>query len=157
VVEDAYEGVRLERRIGFAPPFVELEDLCTSEAPHRYGWVLHARGAMVVHPVDPCGALDLPPLPTDGPFSWFTDRRTHTTEGAICVDWRIAERVWLRLLASSDGALEVTTGCTPGNPIPDRHGTVFLRGVGRERIFQATLEVHRGFPARGPVLRASGG
>jgi hypothetical protein len=112
---------------------------------------------MVVHPVDPCGALDLPPLPTDGPFSWFTDRRTHTTEGAICVDWRIAERVWLRLLASSDGALEVTTGCTPGNPIPDRHGTVFLRGVGRERIFQATLEVHRGFPARGPVLRASGG
>ena len=150
VVEDAYDGVRLERRIRFAPPIVDLEDRCTSGDFHRYGWILHVRGPMVLHPIEPSEPLDLPPLPTDGPFSWFTDRRTCSTQGVVCADWRVTERVWLRLLISSDGPFEITAGRTPGNPIPDGHGTVFLRGEGRERIFRASLEVHRGVPATGP-------
>ena len=148
-IEDAYEGVRLERRIRFSPPIVGLEDRCTSRISHRYGWIFHARGAMVLQPVEPCEPLDLPPLPIDGPFAWFTDRRTYSTREAVCVDWRVAERVWLRLLVSSDGPLEITVGRTPGNPIPDRHGALFLRGEGRERVFRASLEVHRGVPATG--------
>ena len=150
VVEDAYEGVRLERRIRFAPPVVDIQDRCTSETSHRYGWIFHVRGSMVLHPVEPCNPLGLPPLPTDGPFSWFTDRRTLYTQGGVCADWRVSERVWLRLLVSSDGPLEITVGRTPGNPIPDGHGTVFLRGEGCERRFLASLEVHHGVPARGP-------
>ncbi|MSS71508.1 MAG: hypothetical protein EXS64_08455 [Candidatus Latescibacteria bacterium] len=147
VVEDAYEGVRLERRVGFAPPVVQIEDRCTSQEAHRYGWVFHARGGMALRPVKPCGALDLPPLPETGAFAWFRDRQTVCVAGEICVDWRVSEGVWLRLLVTSDGPFEATTGRTPGNPTPDGHGTVFLRAAGRERVFRAALEVHRGTPS----------
>ena len=102
---------------------------------------------MVLHtPEAPCDPLDLPPLPTEGPFAWFTERRTLWTTGPLCIDWRVAERVWLRLQVASDGPLEVTAGLGPGNPIPDRLGTVYLRAEGKRRSFRSLLEVHRGFP-----------
>ena len=147
VLEDAYEGVRLERRIRFEPPLIRVEDRCVSDEGHRYSWVFHARGGMAVRPAHPCPPLDLPPLPEDGPFARFRERRTICVDGTICVDWRISERVWLRLLAASDGPFEVTTGRSPGNPVPDGRGTVLLRAAGRERTFRAAFEVHRGAPS----------
>ena len=105
---------------------------------------------MALRPAQPCPPLDLPPLPEDGPFARFRDRRTTCVDGAICVDWRVSERVWLRLLAASDGPFEVTTGTSPGNQIPDQRGTVLLRAAGRERSFRAALEVHRGVPSLDP-------
>ena len=146
VVEDAYEGVRLERRIWFEPPVIWMEDLCMSDTVHRYGWVFHARGAMVMHPVAPCASLDLPPLPETESFAWFENRRTVSATGEIFVDWRVSERVWLRLLATSDGPFEATTGLSPGNPIPDRQGMIYLRAPGAARIFRTAFEVHRGVP-----------
>jgi hypothetical protein len=50
----------------------------------------------------------------------------------------------VRLLVWSDGAFEWTSGITPGNPIPERRGSLFLRAVGERRRFRAALEIHRG-------------
>lgn len=146
VVEDAYEGVRLSRRIRFEPPHIWIEDQCASDAVHRYGWVFHARGGMIVRPSGVIEDLDFPPLSQYGVFAWLTNRRTVSVDGVVCVDWRISNQVWLRLLAASDGPFEVTSGQTPGNPMPDRRGTVYLRARGKSRIFRAAFEVHRGAP-----------
>ena len=100
-----------------------------------------------MRPAETCGPLDLPLLPEDGVFAWFTDRRTVAVDGVVCVDWRVSERVWLRLLATADGPFEATAGRTPGNPIPDGRGTVLLRAPGKARGFRAALEVHRGSPS----------
>jgi hypothetical protein len=48
IVEDAYPGVRLERRVALRPPYLLLEDWCESDQKHRYGWVLHIYGSMAV-------------------------------------------------------------------------------------------------------------
>ncbi len=150
VLEDAYEGVRLERRIRFEPPLIRVEDRCASDAPHRYAWVFHARGGMALRAARPRDPLGLPPLPEDGPFAWFTNRWTTAAEGVVCADWRVSERVCLRLLVTSDGPFEVMAGRTPGNPIPDGRSTVLLRAAGQERTFRAVFEVHRGVPSLAP-------
>jgi hypothetical protein len=71
-------------------------------------------------------------------------------EGVVCADWRVSERVCLRLLVTSDGPFEVTAGHTPGNPIPDGRSTILLRAAGQERTFRAAIEVHRGVPSLSP-------
>ena len=147
IVEDAYEGVRLERRLRFDPPFLFVEDRCVSEEPHRYGWVFHAYGSLSTQCDREHNALGLPPIPEEGPFAWFTNRWTMTIDGVLCADWRVSDHVWLRLLIMSDGPFEATLGRTPGHPIPDDQGTVLLRAPGPKRSFQAVFEVHRGTPS----------
>ena len=146
VIEDAYEGVELERRIRFGPPCIWIEDRCTSDTIHRYAWVFHAKGDMIVRPSNVIDDLDFPPLSYYGVFAWLRNRQTTSTDGTLCVDWRISDRVWLRLLAVSDGPFEITSARTPGNPIPDGKGTILLRAKGKSRIFRTALEVHRGVP-----------
>jgi hypothetical protein len=175
VVEDAYPGVRLERRIRLDPPYVWLEDHCAADEPHRYGWVLHVYGSLSVtaaapqgtprghaagatggHEGDVADGCALPPLPEDGPFAWFVNRRGGVTgggggaggaHGAICADWRVRDGLWLRAWVASDGEMEWTAGQTAGNPIPDQRGTLLLRAAGSRRRFRAALEVHHGAPA----------
>ncbi len=151
VVEDAYDGVLLERRIRFAPPYVLLQDRCASLDPHRYGWVFHAYGSASLQAERQSRLLELPPLPEDGVFAFFTARDQFITEGPVCVDWRVTELVWLRLMVTSDGPFECTFGRTPGNPVPDSRATVLLRAPGRERRFFAALEIHQGSPSLGTI------
>jgi hypothetical protein len=146
IIEDAYEGVTLERNIRFEPPYIWIEDRCASDAIHRYGWVFHAQGGMTVRPSNIIADLDLPPLSQYGAFAWLKNRKTVSTDGTVCVDWRISDRVWLRLLATSDGPFEITSAQTPGNPIPNGRGSIYLRAKGSSRIFRAAFEIHRGAP-----------
>jgi hypothetical protein len=145
-IEDAYEGVTLERKVKFDPPYILLQDSFSSNEPHRCGWVFHAYGSLSVRADSECSPIDMPGMPEDGPYSFFINRHTLTTEGSVCADWRVTDRVWLRLLVKSDGPFECTAGRTPGNPEPDDRGTVFLRALGKERRFYASLEIHTGVP-----------
>lgn len=146
IIEDAYEDVKLERKIQLDTSIIWIEDQCISDTVHRYGWIFHARGGMKIRTSNIINDLDLPPLPQYGVFAWLKNRWTFSTKGTICVDWRISSQVWLRLLVNSNGPFEVTSGRTPGNPIPESRGTIFLRGKGKSRVFQTALEVHRGNP-----------
>jgi|GEM_PF-1090183 len=57
VLEDAYPGVRLARHIRLAPPYVWLDDRYESAEVHRFGWVLHVYGSLVVTAV-PASSTD---------------------------------------------------------------------------------------------------
>jgi hypothetical protein len=147
IIRDAYPGVKLERTLLFDPPYVVIADRCESEDEHRYGWVFHAYGSMdatISQAVDP---LDMPPLPEEGTLSFFTARRSTAALGLLEANWRVSERVWLRLLVRSDGVYEATMGRTPGNPLTEDRGTILLRAPGKTRRFFAVLELHRGIPS----------
>lgn len=144
VVEDAYEDVRLTRHVWFAPPFVALLDECSSEAEHRYGWLLHAYGAMhgrVTHEMPPVQMPPIEPL-----LEHLESPRTSFTDADLLATWRVDEELRLTLTATSDGVFETTLGRTPGNPMPDDRGTVVLRAAGTLRRFWALLELHSGSP-----------
>ena len=147
IIHDAYPGVRLERKLFFDPPYVVIADRCESGDEHRYGWVLHAYGSMDVGVSRTADFLGMPPLPEEGIFSFFTARRSIVVSGLLEANWRVSERIWLRLLAGSDGVYEATAGRTPGNPLPEDRGTILLRAPGKSRRFFAVLELHRGVPS----------
>lgn len=173
-LDDAYAGVQLKRELFFEPPYLVVSDLCsahparnsnsletasgTSETEHRYSWVFHAYGSMSAHADSEIARLNMPPLPEKGEFAHFTNRRTLCTDKILTVDWRVAERVWLRLVVTSDGPMEATMGRTPGNPSPDDQGTVLLRATGTGRRFFAAFEVHSGAPTlQGVAVTAESG
>jgi hypothetical protein len=145
LLADAYPGVTLERRIALRAPYVLLEDRCTSVEEHRFGWVLHVYGSLAIG-TDGRGDAGpaLAPLPEDGPWAWFTNRRRGTGVEPLRADWRVRDGLWLRLWIDAGGPYEWTAGQTPGNPIPDRRGTLLIRATGNDRRFRAMLEVHRG-------------
>jgi len=146
-VLDAYPGVRLERRVRLVPPHVVIEDVFEAEgeqANHRYAAVFHIYGPLSVHAVE--AGSDLAPLPADGVWSWFTNRRGGLSDGAdsaVVADWRIRDGLWCRLTAECDAPLEWTAGQTPGNPVPDRRGTLVLRTRGTPGARRRPGPLHR--------------
>ncbi|RKY01658.1 hypothetical protein DRP77_09325, partial [Candidatus Poribacteria bacterium] len=157
IIRDAYPGIRLERAILFDPPYVVIADRCESEGERRCGWVFHAYGSMDARVTEPTDPFDIPPLPTEGVFTFFKARRRLWASGQLEVNWRVSERIWLRLLALSDGPYEATVGRTPGNPLPDDRGTVVLRAVGRRRRFFAAFELNKGIPKLRRISLEDGG
>jgi hypothetical protein len=146
-------------------PYVLVEDACTSDEAHRYAWVFHAYGSLAVRTngvqssrfkvqgggwssgtSQAAQASGLPALPDDGVWRWLTNRRGGVTDTALCADWRIRDGLWLRAWVQSDGAMEWTAGQTPGNPMPDRRGTLVLRVAGTRGRFRAAFEIHHGAP-----------
>jgi hypothetical protein len=145
LLADAYPGVTLERRIALRAPYVLLEDRCTSVEEHRFGWVLHVHGSLAIGTDGRSDAgPTLAPLPEDGPWAWFTNRHRGAGVEPLRADWRVRDGLWLRLWIDAGGPYEWTAGQTPGNPIPDRRGTLLIRATGNDRRFRAMLEVHRG-------------
>lgn len=140
-VSDAYPGVHLTRRVRFAPPQFSVDDRCESDCEHRYAWLFHAHGDLLVHPQPAALDLGLPPLPDAYPFRWFSNRSTHCAEGETRLEWLIADRLVLHVAVTSDGPYEVTVGRMPGNPITCWRGTVMLRARGKERSFHATFRI----------------
>ncbi len=144
-VRDAYEGVTLDRRVWFDPPYVVVADTCSSAEEHRYGWVFHAYGSLHGEVSRALEDLGLPPV---GPLHrYLTGVRTACTDGVLDATWRVEQGVYLRLLATSDGPFEAMLGRTPGNPMPDDQGAVVLRAPGTQRRFRAVLEVHSASPS----------
>ena len=89
----------------------------------------------------------------DDLFAYFRNITVVCTDGTLCVDWRVTEWVWLRLLLTAGRAMECVLGRTPGNPAPEDQGAVFARVRGSRAEFRAVLEVHNGWP-RGAGLEA---
>ena len=150
-IRDAYEGVTFTRRVWFDPPYIILGDECVSEQEHRYGWIFHAYGSLDGGvSVGQASRLstDAPPsLPEIGPLKgYLKGAQVAWTEGQLEANWRIAQGLWLRLVATSDGPFEATLGRTPGNPMPDDQGVAIMRAVGKDRRFWAVFEVHGGTP-----------
>lgn len=156
-LKDAYESVQLTREVFFDPPYLALVDRCESEVNHRYGWIFHAYGSMSAGVSAEIVPLDFPPLSEDGVFAHLTNRTTHYTDGFLTADWRVTDRIWLRLVVTADQDMEVTLGRTPGNPRPDDRGTVFLRTAGTKQRFLAAFEVHSGAPTLQGISTSSDG
>ncbi len=142
-IRDAYEGVALTRAVWFDPPWVVVLDQAESASEHRYGWLFHARGTLRVE-ADGGPASPLPALPQDGVWRHFGARRTRWTESLAAARWRVAETVRLTALVTSDGAYELTSGRSAGQPLPDSRGALLLRAPGARRRFAAVFEIHSG-------------
>jgi len=142
------DGVRYQRTVFFAGPYVVLLDEYSSEAEHRFGWTYHAYGKLnVVSPKLEPGSkamLGMPALPADGAYAMLTDRLSGVASEQIEAEWDVAGGVRMRLLAVSDGPIEVTAARSPGQPIPDKLGCVLLRAPGKSRRIAAVLEPCRG-------------
>ncbi len=156
-LEDAYEGIRLTREVFFEPPYLVLLDRCESDIAHRYGWIFHAYGSMSARVSSDIAPLDFPPLPEENAFAHFTNRSMLYTDGFLTVDWRVTDRIWLRLVVASDQNMEATLGRTPGNPRPDDRGAVFLRATGTTQRFFAAFEVNSGAPTLQGISTLSDG
>jgi hypothetical protein len=102
-------------------------------------------------------ALALPPLPSEGYYTLFTGRAVADPVRLFVADWRIRNRLWLRLAAISDGPFEAMWGRTPGISKGETRGSVLLRAPGTARRFGAVLEIHRGTPALYDVRFAEDG
>ena len=149
VVRDAYAGVVLSRKVRLAPPFVFLEDSFESDEDHRFALILHACGSMSAAVSGECDPTYLQPIPeNEGPFAQFTHRETRWTDGFFRADWRITEFLWLRALVTTDGPMECTSGRTPGNPLNDDRGTVYIRRRAHHCTFRSVLEIHSGWPMK---------
>lgn len=142
------DGVRYQRTVFFAPPYVVLLDEYSSEAEHRFGWTYHAYGKLnVVTPRLEPGSkamLGMPALPAEDAFSMLTDRLSGVASERIEAKWDVGGGVRMRLLAVSDGPIEVTAARSPGQPIPDKLGCVLLRAPGKSRRIALVLEPCRG-------------
>lgn len=145
-LDDAYDGVKLNRELFFEPPFLVLADACASHEEHRYGWVFHAYGSLSTCASSEIGSLGLPPLPDNGAWKHFSNRSVVCADEQLIADWRVADGIWLRLIVVSDGPMEAVSARTPGNPRPDDQGAVVLRVAGAKRRFFAAFEAHRGSP-----------
>jgi len=139
-------AVRVERRVRLAAPLVLLEDLCEGKSEHVFNWMLHPYGSMSVAEAGREVAIDVPPLPDCASLKFFTNRRRRATSTAICLDWRVAEALWLRAWIWADCPFEYVVGRTPGNPMPDRRSTLMVRFRADSATVRAALEVHDGAP-----------
>ena len=142
------DGVVYRRTVFFAAPYVVLLDEYESDAEHRFGWVYHAYGNLKLTSklADNAKLSITPPLPDDKGFSMLTARSSGVCSEMLSADWRVTSAIGLQLLTASDGAFEVTTGKTPGQPWPDALGCVVLRAQGKRRRFATVLEPYKTKP-----------
>lgn len=154
-VGDAYEGVILSRRLWFDPPYVVVADECVSEAEHCYGFLFHAYGSLTGSVTQRVADLGLPALEPLAPY--LSGARRACSGGLLDATWRVAQGLYLRLLATSDGPFEALLGRTPGNPKPDELGVAVLRALGQERRFWSVFEAYRAAPTVSGVTASAQG
>lgn len=140
-------GIRFSRTVIVDAPYVILLDDYQADAPHRYGWVFHAYGPVVVQPQAAAAELKLPPFPESLGFASLKERRTGACDGPLLARWRVTPQVELSATIVSDGLFEFTGGTTPGQPYPDTQGALVLRAPGANRRFVTVLEPLSGTPA----------
>jgi len=145
--EGVCDDVLLSRAVFFDPPHIVLSDACEAPEDRRFGFAFSAYGAMLVRADLAEGkTLGLPPVPSDGIYSLFTDRESADPVHQFVIDWRIRDHHWLRLITVSDGPFDATWGSTPANPAEITRGTVLLRAPGTARRFASVLVLHQGAP-----------
>ncbi len=143
---------RFERTVFFDPPFIVLIDQGSSatDSARRYGWVFHAYGQLEFDTIVPQAAnaanppWGMPVLPTTNGYEMLTQRKAATGTGSVSGRWKMDDGRRLNFVIASDGAFELTTARSAGNPIPRDRGAIVLRAPGVSRKFYTVLEMGRG-------------
>ena len=132
----------LRRTVFFDPPYIVLLDEFEAETEHRFSWIHHAYGDVGVLQTGETAPSNLPPLPTEGAWQNLRARSTQTASESIVAMWNVTDTLRLHLRLCSDGAFEITTATSPGQPYFDSQGALLLRAPGRTRriasVFEAT-------------------
>ena len=143
VLRDAYQGVVLERKVVLDPPCVLVDDTFSSPDSHRYSWVFHAKGKLEVQVDGARRAVQLPPLPNEGPYGFFRSRTSLGTARRALATWEIGEGLSLLCDVRWDAPFECTAGTTPNNPMTSDLGALVLRCPGSRRQVRAEFRIVR--------------
>lgn len=149
VVEDAYEGVVLEREVRLPPPEVHILDRCRADGERLFSWLFHVRGEISLRAEGKRASLS---LPRDGLFPLFKPAGSIQVKGRAVARWANQRRVFATLTVEASGPIEAMWGECLGNPVPDTLGTLILRTRRRRVEFRARLTIYG--PPRPPIKAA---
>ncbi|MGI6544379.1 MAG: heparinase II/III domain-containing protein [Limnochordia bacterium] len=139
-------NIRLQRHMELKAPYMHLTDTCTAAEPHVLTWLMHPYGSAAVSCGEEIPQPDIPALPDNETFCYLTQRRLFSTQKPVCVDWQVAENLYLRAWVVANVPFVCILAHSPGNPKPDRRTTLALRLQSAAAVIKAVLEIYTAQP-----------